>query len=473
MKLLKSIDQNSHIVKTNYLITLFSFLFVLVFVSIFYILDFEFKFSDFTWSLIFIGYIVFVYIFRYINEVNLVEIYSLFYITVLIFMGGRFFSVLLGYNANPLFELDFFTYRLLNDQEKSILMFLLFLGLLSLEVGYYSSKFLFKPVGSRDYVKKINASLLLIFLIIVVAFYVVYTTYLNINTVLRGGYLELFVDSQNSNYNFNFLSSIQTLMYALVGIVCIQENKNIRKLYLFILGGYFLGVIFTGSRGSFVCFLLFLMWYFNDFGVKRVNSLKVFAYFFLIFLGLNTVYYMFTLREMSGDANEGFSFYQKILQFLYDQGVSLFVFNESLYLNNYPTHQYFQNFLPGSTFVASLLGGDIRPENKTFVTYLNSQLNPQLFEQGFGLGWAFFADAYRYSFGIVYLYCFFIILFSIFLNWLQLSLYRNRLVMVISASILIHVLFLPRASLSTVFPLVFYTIITYFMVIYFKRNRGF
>ena len=45
--------------------------------------------------------------------------------------------------------------------------------------------------------------------------------------------------------------------------------------------------------------------------------------------------------------------------------------------------------------------------------------------------------------------------------------------MVISASILIHVLFLPRASLSTVFPLVFYTIITYFMVIYFKRNRGF
>ncbi|WP_420315375.1 hypothetical protein, partial [Acinetobacter pseudolwoffii] len=28
MKLLKSIDQNSHIVKTNYLITLFSFLFV-------------------------------------------------------------------------------------------------------------------------------------------------------------------------------------------------------------------------------------------------------------------------------------------------------------------------------------------------------------------------------------------------------------------------------------------------------------
>ena len=79
MKLLKSIDQNSHIVKTNYLITLFSFLFVLVFVSICYILDFEFKFSDFTWSLIFIGYIVFVYIFRYINKVNLVEIYSLFY----------------------------------------------------------------------------------------------------------------------------------------------------------------------------------------------------------------------------------------------------------------------------------------------------------------------------------------------------------------------------------------------------------
>ncbi|AYO52796.1 O-antigen polysaccharide polymerase Wzy [Acinetobacter wuhouensis] len=471
MKLLNAIDKNSHIVKTNYLITLFCFLFILVFFSICYILNLEFELSDFAWSLIFVGYVFFVYIFRYVNKVNLVEIYSLFFVTTLIFMGGRFFAILLGYNANPLFELDFFTYRLLNDKEKSLLMFLLFLGLSSLEVGYYASKLLFKPIEFKKSVKEINTNSLLIFMVFVVGVYVAYTTYTNINTVLKGGYLELFIDSQNSGYSYNFLNNVQTLMYALVGIICIQKNKNMQNLYLFILGGYFLGVIFTGSRGSFVCFILFLMWYFNDFGVKRVNALKVFTYFALIFLGLNTVYYMFTLRKMSSDVNDSLDFYQKILQFLYDQGVSLFVFNESLYLSNYPIHQYFQNFLPGSTFIASLLGGDIRPENKSFVTYLNSQLNPQLFEQGFGLGWAFFADAYRYSFDIIYLYCFFIISFSIFINWLQLNLYRNRLVMVIAATILIHVLFLPRGSLNTVFPLIFYTSILYFLVISFKNKR--
>lgn len=472
MKLLNSIDRSNHVVKTNYFITLLCFLFILVFFSICYVLELEFELSDFAWSLFFIGYVFFVYIFRYINKVNLVEIYSLFFVTTLIFMGGRFFAILLGYSANPLFELDFFTYRLLNDKEKSLLMFLLFLGLASLEVGFYFSKILFKPNELRKNVKEIRANALLFFMIFLVAIYVVYITYTNINTVLKGGYLELFIDSQNSGYSYNFLNNIQTLMYALVGIICIQKNKNIQKLYLFILGAYFLGVIFTGSRGSFVCFILFLMWYFNDFGVRKVNALRVFTYFALIFIGLNTVYYMFTLRKMSTDLNDSLDFYQKILQFLYDQGVSLFVFNESLYLSNYPIHQYFQNFFPGSTFIASLVSGDIRPENKSFVTYLNSELNPQLFEQGFGLGWAFFADAYRYSFDIVYIYCIFIIIFSIFINWLQLNLYRSRLVMVIASTTLIHVLFLPRGSLNTVFPLIFYSLILYFLVISFKNKRS-
>lgn len=472
MKLLNSIDRSNHVVKTNYFITLLCFLFILVFFSICYVLELEFELSDFAWSLVFIGYVFFVYIFRYINKVNLVEIYSLFFVTTLMFMGGRFFAILLGYNLNPLFELDFFTYRLLNDKEKSILMFLLFLGLSSLEVGYYFSRLLFKPVDQRGSIKELNSSLFLIFMIFMVFLYVLYETYTNINTVVSGGYLALFADSQNSGYSYNFLNNIQTLMYALIGIVCIQKNKKIKNIYFLILGGYFLGIIFTGSRGSFVCFLLFLMWYFNDFGVKRVNLLKVFTIFLIIFLGLNTVYYMFTLREMSGDANDGLSFYQKLLQFLYDQGVSLFVFNESLYLSNYPIHQYFQNFFPGSTFVASLLNGGIQPENKSFVTYLNSQLNSQLFELGFGLGWAFFADAYRYSFNIIYLYCMFIILFSIFLNWLQLNVHKNRLVLVVSSSILIHVFFLPRGSLNTVFPLIFYTLILYYLVILFKNKRS-
>ena len=55
-------------------------------------------------------------------------------------------------------------------------------------------------------------------------------------------------------------------------------------------------------------------------------------------------------------------------------------------LENYPVAQYFQNFIPGSTFIYSLLFGPVTLENKTFVTYLSYNLNPELFSYGFGLG---------------------------------------------------------------------------------------
>ena len=138
MKLLKSIDQNSHIVKTNYLITLFSFLFVLVFVSICYILDFEFKFSDFTWSLIFIGYIVFVYIFRYINKVNLVEIYSLFY-------------------NHPFYQPLSFSFYLIELLKNNIVPLICFLFLLYGIYAYWSFKYDTKQTTELPFqIKKIE-----------------------------------------------------------------------------------------------------------------------------------------------------------------------------------------------------------------------------------------------------------------------------------------------------------------------------
>jgi hypothetical protein len=139
-----------------------------------------------------------------------------------------------------------------------------FLGLSSLEVGYYFSRLLFKPVDQRGSIKELNSSLFLIFMIFIVFLYVLYETYTNINTVVSGGYLALFADSQNSGYSYNFLNNIQTLMYALIGIVCIQKNKNKKHLF-FDFGWIFFGNYFYRIRGSFVCFLLFLMWYFNDF----------------------------------------------------------------------------------------------------------------------------------------------------------------------------------------------------------------
>ena len=94
-------------------------------------MEFPIVLSDYGWSGLFVFYIFIVYFFRYVNKVNLIGVYSLFYFTTLIFLCGRFFAIFLGFQES-LFEIDFFTYRILNDFEKNRLMFFVFLALVSL-----------------------------------------------------------------------------------------------------------------------------------------------------------------------------------------------------------------------------------------------------------------------------------------------------------------------------------------------------
>lgn len=41
-----------------------------------------------------------------------------------------------------------------------------------------------------------------------------------------GGYLELFKESQNSAYSFNFMSLVTSLMMGSVGVFCILKQKR-------------------------------------------------------------------------------------------------------------------------------------------------------------------------------------------------------------------------------------------------------
>lgn len=458
------LNRFSNIYFSNNIITFFVFTTLLVISLIFYFIDFVFHLTDYMWSVIVVGYLTLVYCFRWFNRVNLISIFSLFYLTTVIFLCGRFLSGFLGYSERPIFELDFFVYHILNDVEKTNLMSYLFLGLISMELGLYTSRLFFKR-NLKEY-QPLNVNLLpILFVLLVVIIFQSNVLVERILLAASGGYLELFKESQNASYSFNFMSIVTSLMMGSVGVFCILKQKRVTAIFLFFLAIYFLIAMISGSRGGFICYLLFLLWYLNDFGTKKINVVKLILYFLGILLFLNTVFYMISFREVDHVKQ---SFFDKILAFFYDQGVTLLVFNESMGLDGYPIAQYFQNFIPGSTFVYSLLFGPVSLENKTFVTYLNYNLNPELFSYGFGLGWAFFADAYRYSFGIIFIYIAFIAMFCIFLNWLQMNIFKSQLITVITASIVIHVLFLPRNTLATVFPLIFYVVILYIFYTQFK-----
>ncbi|MFX6743337.1 hypothetical protein ABTH23_19785, partial [Acinetobacter baumannii] len=73
----------SKVLYSNSLITSFIFIFfIFIFVCVDF-LDFVITLSDYGWSVLFVTFIFIVYLFRFINKVNWVSLYSLFYFTSL------------------------------------------------------------------------------------------------------------------------------------------------------------------------------------------------------------------------------------------------------------------------------------------------------------------------------------------------------------------------------------------------------
>lgn len=422
------------------------------------------RFSDLEWSIFYCLIIFFIVFLRKINRENLISLYSLFFLTSVLFIGGRFVAIALGYDSKPLFELDFFIYRTLNQEQASQLFYLVIIGFLSLEIGYYLSA-LFVP-RAKNYKNENNMFLknnkiFLYFFIIVLFGLLSKNLFSALNAVISGGYLALYQEVQNSKFNSNFSNVLKTLLLASTGIFLTQESQKIRTLFLVLMGLYFVIEMFLGGRGGFVCYLIFLLWYTHDYGFREVNIVKFFTYILLILLFLSTLFGLISLRsaDISSD-----SLYQRVLSLMYDQGVSLLVFNESTYIQNYPIVPFFQNFIAGFSFFYSKFSGVLYPYDISFSSFISYELNPQLYNMGYGLGWAFFADSYQYSDGNIIFYSIFIALFSIFINYLQFNLLKNIYIKIITISLVTSILFLPRAGLNTIFPLIPYILVLFILI---------
>lgn len=451
----------SNFILENYKYSLFFYILVFIFLVFLYIFSINdpISLTDYWWSFIFIFYIFIVYFFRYANKINLISVYSLFYFTTLIFLCGRFFSIFLGY-SEELFSMDFFSYRILNDYEKNRLMLYVFLILVSLEVGLYLSRIIFKK--EKD--KKINLYLntyILWFIFSIVSIILIISLPDVFNKVLLSGYLAIH-QGQADGYSFGILGKVTTLLYALLGFALVHNNKNLKISVIAVLIIYSILYMIIGSRGTFVCTLLFLLWAYYDYGNKSVNLFKLFSYIVAIVFFLISFFSLISLRAKDITiSNQGLK--DSILNLLYEQGITLMVFNEVFYLDKYPLLPMIQNFIPGSIFIASKL--DLAdPYNISYGNYLASSLNSSLFEDGYGLGWSVFSDLYVISFGIYFIFGLFVILFSLFLNFTELMLNRSMFWKILVISTLPALLFLPRSGLYTYFPLMYYVFILYLLV---------
>lgn len=442
----------------NYKYSLIFFILILTVVLFVYYSGAVLFFTDYIWSVLFVIYLAVVYFFRYACNISLATIFSLFYMTSILFVGGRLLAIFLGFNGY-LFDVDFFGNRYLGVNEASRLMTYLFAGFISLEIGLYLSLLLLKKQEYGNIELKLNKFILYL-LLVIFAIYALYAVQQGIVSVISGGYLALY-EAQGGEYGFNFESILKTLLSASVGIFLVQEDKKIRNILLVILGFYYFGQFIMGLRGGFICYLLLLFWYKADSGLKKVNVLKVLILIMLVFIFLTAVFNLVSFRGETG--NETLS--DKVLGLLYSQGVTLMVFNDSMNIDNYPIIPYFQNFIPGVSFISSVLGYGLNAYEVNFGQFLSYTLDPVLFAAGYGLGWSLFSDAHVYSFGNIILYSFFIMLFSIFINYIQNNVNKNVLLKVIATSLVIPLCFLPRAGLNSVFPLMFYTAIILLLII--------
>jgi len=457
----------SSVIKRNHIISLFLMLFLWLFFVVLTLLEVSFLFSDFQWSIFYCIIIAIIICLRKLNNVNLASLYSLFFLTSVLFIGGRFVAIAMGYNSKPLFELDFFVYRILDHIQASKLFYIVIIGFISLEIGYYLSA-LFIRRKVKIYRKEndifLRNNYFLLYSLMTVLFLLLsQKLFFAFKAVLSGGYLALFQETQVSAFNSSFSGFLKILLLASSGIFLAQENKKIKSLFLFLMGLYFFVDMLLGGRGGFVCYLIFLLWYMHDYGFKQVNLVKLLTYILSILIFLSTIFGLVSLRS-SENSNEGV--YQRVLSLIYDQGVSLLVFNESMYIKDYPIIPFFQNFIPGFSFFYSKLISTLYPYDVSFSAFISYELNPQLYSMGYGLGWAFFADAYQYGGGNILFYSLFVILFSVFINYLQFNIFKNIYVKLITISLITSILFLPRSGLNTVFPLIPYVLILFLLIQY-------
>lgn len=461
----------STILKDNYLISLiFLSIFWLIFL-ILYISEYTLLLNDYSWSVFFVLIILIIYILRFINKVDLINLYSLFFMTSLMFIGGRFIGVFLGYDKAPIFEMDFFIYKILNDLESTKLFLIVSMGFISLEIGLYFSYLFFKKNNNTK--KLISSNKFVLYtLLIVLLFSLIQKLYTSYQAVILVGYLGLF-EKQSEVYSLNIFSFLKVVFLASFGLFLSQRDYKIRAIFIILMIIYFSFDAFLGGRGGLICFLIFIAWYYYDCGRKKISISKVFIYIVAILFFLSSLFNLISLR--GEDANVNFGMYEGIIGLIYNQGFTLMVFNESMYLTDYPIIPYFQNFIPGTSFVSSLFLGPIRPYENSFASFISYSLNPSMFNAGFGLGWSFFGDSFRYGMENPILFSLFVICFSIFINYIQINIYSNIYIQVVGISLVSSILFLPRSSLSSVFPLVFYILFIYLFVALlsslFKRNR--
>ncbi|AUZ04143.2 MULTISPECIES: O-antigen polysaccharide polymerase Wzy [Vitreoscilla] len=442
------------------------FFLLILFLSI-YISKDELYLSNYTWSIFFTSIVVLIYILRFTNSVPLSNLYSIFFISFLLFIGGRFIATLLNPQSDTFF-LDFFiTYRL-NDFEITQLMMTIFISMISMELGSYLAYTSKSNSINPSHITEENkpSKYIIIVCLSVIFLLTLLQIKNNLELVSKLGYIALYA-SQSEAIQASWSSLLITFTYVFLGITLVHSTRRIKLLYLTLFGLSCLTQAFIGVRGALVIYLLFLIWVMNDYGKKKPNLLFIIPFMILIAGFVTYIIPMFSMRHLSEEE----SFLIQISDFFYSQGTSLMIFDASTKLESYSAIPVLQSFIPGSSFLIGLISHELPSYYISFGRYLSYQLNPSLYNQGFGTGWSLLSDFHVFSGGVIVIFSLYNFIWGFFINKLEVLSNHNQTYKRILITIAPSVIFIPRAGISSIIPLIIYATIIYTLISTSKRKQ--
>lgn len=416
--------------------------------------------TNFQWGLLFTALMAIVVGLSRLNGISILSITSLFTLTIMLFLGGRFFAAIID-PTSEIFQLTYFANYKLNALHSTKLFFLVIIGIFGLQLGQYLvvNNQLSTPLSLKVPAKTIQ--ILLTVMLPIFALVIGGLLYEKIIDVIQFGYLGLYKkQSQNEFNSRTLISLLNSFFYIFMGLAFAYGEKRQKKLYFILLCLFSLTTLLLGARAAFGSFLLFLLWIYGDFGRRRFSLLKFILFSILAMLLLNFLVETISFREL----NVGSTLIDRLHKFLYTQGITLMVVDASMSIETYPTLAYFQSFIPGSAYIASLFS-KVAIEDVSFANFLAFNLNYEMFTSGRGLGWSIYSDILLFSSNNIVLFTLLFTAVGSLLTLLEKSAQTSPWIQGLIVTITPKILYIARAHSGTVMPLVVYYIVGSLIVI--------
>lgn len=395
----------------------------------------------------------------YVWHIRRMSLFFLFLtLSNILFIGGRFWGILINPELELMEGTFFHNYYIVPRHMNETLCYVVtFIFLASF--GYKTYKSHKRQNGNTfTIVIKEKPDTFLKHFFWIVLILAVYGQIQNfIYAFTQGSYLAMY-EGQTGDYTAGG-SLGKILLYICFGLSMAYGTKNTQKRYLILFFIYAIINILIGGRGTLGAVLMFSIWYYSlshKINILKLAALGIFSLLFLLWI------FSFSIRQ--ADSTIDLGLVDTISYFLYSQGISLAVFDQSRDVINYPALAYVQSIIPGSSSIYSLFTGiSLAPQDVSFASYLSYSLNPSLFANGNGLGWTLLGDLYLFGGRCLIGFGLLSYIFGYICSLVESKASSSMFCKVLIFSIFMRLMLLPRAGLNEIIPFIVYVYVIHGM----------